>query len=181
MTDAELVGWIVDVFEGGLSKNPADRGGVTKYGVTRLCWLDYYGVEPQPGEIAALTRAQAIGMLVEIYVQRAGFTAARVPDDGLRLALVDYAINSGAAQAVRDLQRCVGATVINGRFGAVTLAALQARKAEQVRAQLTGRRLVLLGEALFARSDQIVFLAGWLDRVRRVAAWKAPALEARQV
>ena len=91
--------------EGGLVDDPRDPGGLTNWGI---CRRSYPVVD-----IRNLTRDGA----KEIY--RADFwepIAATVADPALRFQMLDAAVNHGAGNAVRMLQRAIGAAP-DGHWG----------------------------------------------------------------
>jgi len=118
--------------EGGHVNDPRDPGGETKYGISKRSY---------PNEdIAALTLDRA----KEIY--RADFWD-RLSGDELPLAialpLFDYAVNSGIKQAVKSLQRAIGANV-DGVLGPQTLATLATRSHKATVIDLQAERLVFM-------------------------------------
>jgi len=106
--------------EGGYVDHPADPGGATNMGVTRRALADWRGVEPwwrlEKAQVRDLSRAEANELYRVRYWQVCG--ADRVPD-GLDHALFDFAVNSGPARAVRELQALL-AVPQDGIFGSVT-------------------------------------------------------------
>ncbi|WP_428029272.1 glycoside hydrolase family 108 protein [Ancylobacter sp.] len=154
------------VHEGGYADHPADPGGATMKGVTQRVydgWRRRHGVPVQavrliePGEVAAIYRRQY-------------WDAVRADDlpAGLDYALFDAAVNSGAAQAAKWLQRTLGVAA-DGQVGEATLAALADPEAGAVIDGLCDRRLAMLR----ALRTFPTFGAGW---TRRVADVRAAAL-----
>lgn len=95
--------------EGGLTDNPADPGGLTKYGISQRSY---------PGEdIRSLTLARA----QEIY-RRDYWNPIRGDNlpEALALCLFDMAVNSGVSRAVRTLQKAIDVPV-DGLLGPGTL------------------------------------------------------------
>lgn len=98
-------------FEGGYVYNPHDKGGETKYGISKKSYpfLD----------IKNLTKEQAKEIYKRDYWDRC--KCDFIPD-ALAIALFDFAVNSGVNRAVRYLQRSVGVTV-DGVIGNQTIGA----------------------------------------------------------
>jgi len=111
MTYEDLIGRVLG-HEGGYVNNPADPGGETKYGISKRAYPHI--------DIPTLMRGQAI----EIY--RRDFW---IPVQGDKLPAVlafqvlDAAINHGAGNAVRWLQRAAK-VADDGVIGPMTMAAI---------------------------------------------------------
>lgn len=158
--------------EGGYSDHRLDPGGATNFGVTRRVLARWRGVSPwfrlDKAAVRTLTRSEAAEIYRVLYWQ-----ACRGDDlpPGIDLAVMDFAVNSGPARAIRTLQAAVGARV-DGKPGPLTLRAVRSRIATTGAAALIdalcGRRLNFLQRlALFA-----TFGRGW---TRRVGAARARA------
>jgi lysozyme family protein len=161
LTTEAIVAWIVQTFEGAYSHDPHDPGGPTKYGVTQARLAKWRGRPVTVTEVQALTFDEA----VVIHVH--DVTAARldrIPDWRLRAAIVDDAIHSGPARAVRSLQHVLGVRA-DGVLGPETLGALAARRdLDAVRARTIAQR-----EARWVRiwrrdPARRVFAPSWVDR-----------------
>jgi lysozyme family protein len=138
-------------FEGNYVNDPRDPGGETRYGVSKRAY---------PNEdIKALTLDRAKAIYRRDYWGPAGCDA--VPD-ALKFPLFDAAVNMGIKQAVKLLQRTVGA-VDDGILGPQTLQAIGTMPADRAVARYTGHRLRFYTELAGWES----FGKGW---ARRVAA-----------
>lgn len=160
--------------EGGYADHPSDPGGATNMGITRKTLARWRGVSPwwelPKQEVKNLKRGEARAIYKGLYWD---VIAGNELPDGLDLALFDYAVNSGPARAVMDLQRELKVR-IDGAVGPITLGA--ARDAAHsggiagLIAALCARRLAFLKSlSIFA-----VFGRGWQ---RRVADVQASALQ----
>lgn len=110
MSEAEIIAGVI-VREGGFVNNPADRGGPTKYGITAATlgqWRQL-GRPATADEVEALEVSEASAIYLAWYVDAPGFTAENIPNEGLRLQLIDFGVNSGPARAIRWFQRAIGA------------------------------------------------------------------------
>lgn len=148
------------VHEGGYVNNPLDPGGPTNMGITLATLQAYSGRPISAEDVKALSRAKA----AEIY--RAQYWNAVRGDQlplGLDYVMFDYAVNSGASRAIKELQRIVGVTS-DGQLGGITLAAIRELP---VSALITG-----MGEARLAFLQRLstfrTFGKGWTRRVREV-------------
>src|SRR6478735_4676399 len=120
--------------EGGISRDPRDNGGVTKYGISKKAY---------PGEdIENLTLDRAKELYRRDYWGPAGCDSVQ---DGAKFNLFDIAVNCGVKQAVRFLQRVTGETV-DGILGPRTIQAAQSMPATRLAARLEGERLKLWAE-----------------------------------
>lgn len=129
--------------EGGYSNAPTDRGGPTRFGITARtlgAWRRL-GRAATPAEVEALGRPEAVAIIARHYAEPVGFD--RLPA-GLDYAMLDYAVNSGPAQAVRSLQRVLGVVPVDGVCGPVTEAAALARPAGEAIAALVDERMRFL-------------------------------------
>lgn len=135
--------------EGGYSKNPADPGGETKFGISHRAY---------PGEdIANMTLARAKEIYARDYWGPAGCDAVA---DGLKFQLFDMAVNSGVRPAIQALQHAAGATA-DGVLGPATLQLLQSIPAPRLVARFNGYRLDLLADL----NTWPAFSRGWAKRI----------------
>lgn len=108
--------WLSRLFdhEGGYSNDPRDPGGETKYGISKRSY-------PQV-DIKNLTLQDA----ADIYLQ--DFLAPLKWDmyaDGVAFQLLDFAVNSGPPEAIKRIQREVGAKP-DGILGSTTISRISA-------------------------------------------------------
>ena len=159
--------------EGGVSDHKADKGGLTKAGVTQATYDTYRRRMKQAKRPVTDIEPQEIEAIYHEYWADA--KCDRLPD-GLDLIVFDMAINSGPARAIKTLQRVLGVDE-DGIFGAQTNGAIR----EEI---LAGGLEDLIEQAIAARADyyhalvardksQRVFIKGWLarlDHLREVVA-----------
>jgi lysozyme family protein len=143
--------------EGGYTSNPADSGGVTKFGISSRA---------HPGlDIATLTRDAAVKIYWREWWLRFGFS--QLPA-AVAAKTFDLAVNIGAAHAIECLQRALRACGLpvteDGVLGAATVA-------EAARADASALMSAMRSEA--AGYYRLVaarvpadpeFLKGWLIR-----------------
>lgn len=138
MTLDDLVN-VTIVREGGYAEPPAVEQA-TKFGVT-VPSLSAWRARPcTVGDLKALTLTDAQQFYRDRFalnLQANGFD--RIADEHLRVQLLDYGVNSGAARAVRWLQRTVGVSV-TGVIDDRTLKALSGLPAALVNNALAGER-----------------------------------------
>jgi lysozyme family protein len=148
--------------EGGLVRNSADPGGLTRWGISHR---EYPALD-----IAALTREDAIAIYYRDWWQRYSF-GELAPAVGAKL--FDLAVNMGPAHAIecaqRALRACGNAVAEDGVLGPQTIraaaAADPAALMAALRSEAAGYYRVTAALSRSARSDpDREFLTGWLNR-----------------
>ncbi len=151
--------------EGGYSSNPADPGGATNFGIS---------ARSHPGlAVAALTRDAAVEIYWREWWLRYGF--ADLPAAAAAKTF-DLAVNMGAENAIRCLQRAIRACGLplpeDGVIGPATAA--EAARADPavlmaaLRSELAAHyRLVAAKSNQNDRDHDNKFLKGWLIRAYR--------------
>lgn len=167
-------------WEGGLSDHPADRGGVTKFGVSREFLADMQKRERHflrslgiAGEITGdvirnLSRDQA--RRIFRYEFWDSLELDREIHPKCAVVLFDMAVNHGKAGAVKIAQRGVNKTAplcpllkVDGKLGPKTRKGLANADFNLPQLILDAREAYFL--AIVAKNaSQKVFLAGWLNR-----------------
>lgn len=116
--------------EGGFSNHPADPGGATNKGVTLRNYQAYCKRKgkrkPGIAELKEITDAEVAEIFRLDYWNR---VRADVLPAGVDYITSDYAFNSGASQASKDLQRTIAALgadpgPLDSKIGTSTLSAL---------------------------------------------------------
>tara|TARA_R110000868_G_scaffold237132_9_gene491596 strand:- start:4601 stop:5263 length:663 start_codon:yes stop_codon:yes gene_type:complete len=135
-----IQGWI-GLSEGGYVNHPEDPGGATDRGITQRTYNDWRAMQGKSQiSVRGISKAEAEAIIAHQYLDKVG---ADLLPSGLDYCVADYAVNSGVAQAARDLQRVLGVTV-DGVVGAQTIAAANRAKAETVIEDLCERRMRFL-------------------------------------
>lgn len=171
-------------WEGGLSDDAADRGGLTHWGVSlafltdfsrdasNRAWLQSIGVHPLPvtrATIRNLDTAQARAIF-----RREFWTPLNLDDMPVQMGvlLYDAGVNAGPAQSVKLAQRGYNACVrhgvplaVDGVLGPLTRAALTRDNTQPVRQAICTARENFYKELVRKDPSQDVFLTGWLNRV----------------
>ena len=115
--------------EEGLVDNPADPGGLTKWGISQRSYPKL--------DIRALTREQAIALYKRDFWD---VISGDTLPDGIGYQLLDMAVNSGSGTAVRMLQRSIG-VADDGHFGPVSIAAMKAMEPHDIIMMFLANRL----------------------------------------
>ena len=170
-------------WEGGLSDDAADRGGLTKFGVDLAMMQDIASTQAgrdtldRMGIILPVTR-NTIKNLTEtqaasIYRWQA-WEMLNLDLIPLRPAVVIYdaAVNSGPKQSVKFAQRGYNACVAYGQpldtdgiMGPATRKAMQQADTDKILMAMLDQREKFFYDLVAAKPSQEVFLRGWLNRV----------------
>ena len=163
---------IVLEHEGGFSNHPADRGGVTKYGISlRFLKTLPDGDINDDGEttqedIQHLTRDQAVAFYWREFWNKEGY--GRFSDPILAAKILDLSVNMGARRAHILLQRAlrsVAAKVVeDGKLGAITLKAVAHAPRDALLAALRSEAAGYYRLIAQLNPSQEQFLQGWLRR-----------------
>jgi len=103
---------MVLIHEGGYVDDPHDKGGETKYGISKRAYPNV--------DIKNLTTRQAGDIYRADYWDKSHCSSL---PSGVAIQVFDTAINCGVSRAAKFLQECVGATA-DGVIGKKTLAAV---------------------------------------------------------
>jgi lysozyme family protein len=145
---------IVMAIEGGYSNNPNDRGGETKFGISKRAYPDL--------DIKNLTRDQAISIYRRDYWDHCKLD---LMPGILRLSIFDSAVNQGAHFAISAIQRVAGLPV-DGVCGPQTVQALSTHPdPKTVLADFLHERI----DAYYRSPDWKVFWQGWTLRLLEIA------------
>lgn len=155
-----VIGW-VGLSEGGFVDDPRDNGGRTNKGITQRtynAWLKSQGRAAR--DVLHITKAEADQIVGEQYLDPVRF------DDlpaGLDYSVGDFAVNSGPARAVKELQKLLGFTgrAVDGVIGAQTLARIEQADTESLIVGYARARMAFLKSL----ADWRHFKNGWTTRV----------------
>ncbi|OUM99991.1 MAG: hypothetical protein BAA04_01715 [Firmicutes bacterium ZCTH02-B6] len=148
--------------EGGLVDHPNDPGGVTKYGIS-LRAFPHLGREG----IINLTVDQAKDIYFHHYWRPNRY--AEIQDPAVSTKVFDLAVNVGAVNANRILQRAVnwldGSRLkVDGIVGSKTLAATNQCDPVRLLQTIRWHAAEYYYQLARARNDLRPFLLGWLNR-----------------
>lgn len=147
-------------FEGYMSDDLADAGGLTKFGISQKSYPDL--------DIASLTMADAKAIYESDYFRR---SHAHTLPPLLACNVFDTAVNMGTGRAVRFLQRAIGTTA-DGIFGSGSRrqleSALTHQGEENVVLDLLSYRAVFYAKLAARKTTQSKYLRGWMRRTYRL-------------
>lgn len=166
MAKFETSAKVVINLEGGLSKDPTDYGGVTKYGIAKK----YY---PEV-DIENLTLEAALVIYKRDYWDK--FLGDKIADQDIATEMLDIAINLHWLRAGKFLQEAlnniskVAPLIVDGLVGEKTLAALNYLSGNQnkkrgILVQLNGFQFMHYYEQKQKDPNQVNKFEGWLRRV----------------
>jgi lysozyme family protein len=157
-------------WEGGISNDPADRGGLTKWGVTQATYDRYrkaVGLPPQ--SVVKMTEPEMKEIYCRFYWQPVRGDEFAYP---LALALFDTGVNMGVGTAIKLLQRAINDLLpqqkwvaVDGVLGEQTLRAAKTLDPRRLALQLCNRREERYHAIVRANPTQQKFLKGWLNRL----------------
>jgi lysozyme family protein len=138
--------------EGGYVNHKNDRGGETKYGISKRSY---------PNEdIKNLTVERAVEIYKRDFWDRSG--VERLPFH-LRYQVFDMCVNHGAHNAIRMLQRA-SKVMDDGKIGSNTIKASEAIK----NVDLAHSRMSFFAAIVRNSTNQVSFLEGWVNRCFKV-------------
>jgi lysozyme family protein len=149
--------------EGGYVNDPKDRGGETKFGISKRAFPEL--------DIKNLTKEAASDIYSERYWMPV-FKILGLREDLLPTAYVlfDFAVNSGVGAATKGLQRALGVTP-DGEAGAKTRAALEMaiiNSQTQLIYDISDQRIKLIRDLVAAGKLDRTFEKGIIARIGRV-------------
>lgn len=148
-------------FEGGLVNNPADRGGITKYGITKAT-LEWYLKRPvTDDDIKGLSVDVAKDIYTKKFIIGPGFSNLPSP---LLENIVDFGVMSGPSLAIANLQAVLQVPA-SGKIDDVTMDAVRSSNVEKVNVEIVKRRVQMAGRLVAKVPSQAQFLNGWLSRI----------------
>jgi lysozyme family protein len=147
--------------EAGLVNDPNDRGGITKFGITKPTLSEWLGHAATDIDIAALSEDDARRIYSDLYVWGPGFDA--IADPVLQELVVDCAVLHGRPTAAHWLQEAAGVPV-DGKIGPKTIAAVNASRPLQLYLRICATRWRFMGADVHAKPNQVEFIHGWCNR-----------------
>lgn len=174
MADFDIAYRLTMKHEGGYSNNPHDRGRETYRGIARKHWPGWKGwpivdwAKSRPGFPRSLSGNGELQRMVEEFYRSVFWSnwMDAMPNQDLANWLFDKGVNMGIPQAVKLLQRAIGA-VDDGKYGPKTDAALKQALIQDATGVLERcREHARSFYRQLAEKDpsQAQFLNGWLKR-----------------
>lgn len=170
----KIINWTI-ANEVGYSNHPADKGGETKYGITKAVWEQWSsGTIP----VSKITIKQAISIYDELYYQPQRIDDIVNDYPILACKFFDASVNLGRFGATTLLQKTINEYThmkvkVDGYIGKETLRAIKYK-------QLTDKDFCGLfiqelrayyWEIVERKPSQEVFIKGWLNRAEKLPKW----------
>jgi len=140
--------------EGPPTNDPVDMGGRTQLGISEAA-------NPEAWADGKVTKDEAYAIYTAKYVKFPKFDV--VPDEALKIQLIDFGVTSGPQLAIQKLQAILGVTE-DGILGPITLKALSLVDPRWVNNALVSARVLMICRLVQKRPAQLRFLAGWCSR-----------------
>lgn len=149
--------------EGGYVNHPDDRGGPTKYGITRITLSDWRSLNCTPQDVESLSEDEA----TEIYRQNY-FFGPRINHlpEAYQPIVLDGAVWSGPVISIQELQRVLSVSP-DGIIGPKTCAAAESTPPHLGIVAITRSRVDRLARLIQHDPSQVAFLRGWMRRALR--------------
>lgn len=171
LTNEAIVDYII-AREGGFVDHPNDLGGITNYGITRstlAAWRKVPRSDITYQHMRELSLADAREIYLAWYLMRPGFGS--IFSFGLRLQVVDIAVNHGVTRAIQWMQKIAG-VIEDGVMGPITLRAINEASSDSAFYALLRRRIEFYVNIVVNRPSQLVFLHGWMARALSVLDYR---------
>lgn len=170
MAKIEILAPFILSFEGGYVNHPNDPGGATNRGVTIATWRAVGYDKDGDGDIDVadlklITPADAVNRVMKPhYWDR--WQADRIKSQSVANIVVDWVWGSGA-HGITGVQKILGVKV-DGVVGEKTLAALNARKPEELFNAIHRARIDFIENLVARRPTSACFRKGWLRRLEYI-------------
>lgn len=137
--------------EGGLSNDPQDAGGKTKFGISQASF---------PGvDLDTLTVDDAKRLFHDHY-----WAFDQVASQPVANKLLKIVVNEGNHGGVKVIQRAAGLKLVDGVWGPATLEAINAQPETRMLLELAAQSAYQHAIICIANPVQSRFLLGWLRR-----------------
>jgi lysozyme family protein len=157
--------------EKGFVDHPNDKGGPTKWGITKATLQAWRGRHVTREDVRNLDQPEARDIYRAKFVSASGF--GQLPDM-LRSHVVDFGVTTPHYLVVKALQRALNplpaegkpdVVVVDGILGAKTLAAVQEREVRALTVRFCQERCRFYSRLAALSPTQLDFMDGWLNRV----------------
>lgn len=155
--------------EGGFTNHPKDRGGPTKFGITKVTLGRFRSAIVTDKDVFDLTKEEASRIYRKLYWEVAG--VYQIQMRRLALILFDQAVNSGPITAIRVLQIVLNRFFspekplkVDGLLGPKTLEAVSASPKNLLCRRLMQEFQIRYVQICKSDITQLAFLEGWIRR-----------------
>ena len=158
--------------EGGYVNDKNDRGGETKYGITKPFMEEYKYALPggKAKPIKDLTVEDA-KLLYKAMWDR--YNLGYIRDKDLAYVMYDYMINSYAGTAAKRIQEILNtrgaALKVDGQIGEKTLNAIHSSDTKWLIDVILKNRQYYHQQDVYKNPKQVKYYAGWMNRLNKIA------------
>lgn len=147
-------------WEGGFVNHPDDPGGMTNKGITANTYAEFTG-----RRLSTITEKEMKDLsddLTKQIYKRKYWDAVKGDQlpDGLDVLVFDFAVNSGPARAIKELQQCLNVPV-DGILGPITIKHISTFPIEQIIKEYVQARLDFVKQIKTFNT----FGKGWTKRI----------------
>lgn len=150
--------------EGGYVNIKEDAGGETNLGVTKAAWAAYLKRPIQEGEMKNLTPDIVKPFYKSQYWDKVNGDSL---PSGVDYAVFDFAVNGGASQSAKFIQRAVGTTA-DGAIGPATMALIMKSEPATLLESFSNQKREFYNNIVAKKPTQAKFIKGWLNRTDEV-------------
>lgn len=156
---------IADFFkkwEGGYVNHPNDKGGPTNMGVTIGTFRLHFGLDKTVDDLKNMTEEQWFEIFKKGFYDKC--KADDIEDEYIALLVCDFCWMSGVKNSIKQIQKCLGCSQIDGIVGPVTLYKLN--NFPDCFNKLWEMRKQYYIKLVDVNPDLEVFYKGWMNRLR---------------
>lgn len=151
--------------EKGFSNLKEDKGGATKWGITRSTLSFWLKRDASVEDVQNLTRDEARKIYRTLWWEQTRIDQLHA---SIAEQVFDFAVNSGPHVAIAALQECVGSKP-DGKIGTFTIAAVMSdcvsfAGSDALNNDLAKWRTMMLTRIVRRDPTQMKFLSGWVKR-----------------
>ena len=165
--------------EGGYVNDKNDRGGETKYGITKPFMEEYkYAL---PGEKAIPIRDLTVDDAKLLYkAMWDRYNLGYIRDKDLAYVIYDYMINSYAGTAAKRVQEILNtrgaALKVDGQIGEKSLNAIHNSDYKWLIDEILKNRQYYHQQDVYKNPKQVKYYAGWMNRLNKISEAVGSAL-----
>lgn len=151
--------------EGGWSNNKNDKGGATKFGITKRTYSSFIGHEASDGEIFCLTKELAQNVYRHMFWDIMHLDG--INSDSVACALFDQGVNRGPQTVIKDAQRILGCSQ-DGINGPGTTNAINHEDSNELIRNIASGAIYAYKKICEKDPTQLIFLNGWTNRANKL-------------
>lgn len=162
--------------EGGYANNPADHGGETYAGISRVFWPNWGGwaiidkakkISKKADDINKYAKTTGIEIFKRSFYKQNFWDVNKldlINDQQIANNIYDFGVNSGVSKAAKILQEALGVNV-DGIIGSITISKANQFDAKNLYDRYNRYRSDFYHK-LAQNPDQLQFLKGWIGRIK---------------